>query len=146
MWILIETEQIRIMINNVYLAIPKECPHLKPHLLPGNLFISITFKGRGGRRAKSTRGHIWDGGLILFSKDHGFSSPKRTKIQNGHTTSTRSWRSCRQGSVRDPNCHLVNKPSSWISPHEVLQSWLINTVKWRIIRGRGRGLKERGDY
>ena len=41
------------MINNVYLAIPKECPHLKPHLLPGDLFISITFKGRGGRRAKS---------------------------------------------------------------------------------------------
>ena len=37
----------------------------------------------------------------------------------------------------------MNKPS-WISPHEVLQSWLINKVKWRIIRGRVRGLKERG--
>ena len=40
-------------------------------------------------------------------------------------------------------CQLVNK-TSWISPHEVLQSWLINTVKWRIIRGRGRGLKREG--
>ena len=39
---------------------------------------------------------------------------------------------------------LPNKPSSWISPHEVLQSWLINKVKWRIIRGRGSGLKREG--
>ena len=40
-------------------------------------------------------------------------------------------------------CQLVNK-TSWISPHKVLQTWLINTVKWRIIRGRGRGLKREG--
>ena len=40
-------------------------------------------------------------------------------------------------------CQLVNK-TSWISPHKVLQTWLINTVKWRIIRGRGRGHKREG--
>ena len=51
-------------------------------------------------------------------------------------------------------CQLVNNPS-WISPHQLLQSWLIDTVKWRIIRGRlgglltffhwkGGGLLERG--
>ena len=58
------------MINNVYLAIPKECPHLKPHLLPGDLFISITFKGRGGggRRAKSTRGIFEMGALFCLAK------------------------------------------------------------------------------
>ena len=38
-----------------------------------------------------------------------------------------------------PNCQLVKKPSR-ISPHEVLQSRLINTVKRRIIRGGVEGL------
>ena len=35
--------------------------------------------------------------------------------------------SCSRGSKTNLNFQLVNKPS-WSSPHEVLQSWLINTV------------------
>ena len=37
------------------------------------------------------------------------------------------FRSCSLGSESNPNFQMVNK-LSWISPHKVLQSWLINTV------------------
>ena len=40
---------------------------------------------------------------------------------------TKSWRSCTQGSKTNPNFQLVKKTSQ-ISPREILQSWLINTV------------------
>ena len=54
------------MINNVYLAIPKECSHLRPHLLPGDLFISITFKGRRGGGAELNRpGGIFEMGALF---------------------------------------------------------------------------------
>ena len=56
------------MINNVYLAIPKECPHLKPHLLPGDLFISITFKGRGGAELNRPGGIFEMGALFCLAK------------------------------------------------------------------------------
>ena len=41
----------------------------------------------------------------------------------------------------NPNFQLVNKPS-WVSPHEVLQSWLINAVYHLLVKnnnGEGRG-------
>ena len=144
MWILIETGQIRIMINNVYLAIPKECPHLKPHLLPGDLFISITFKRGGGARLNQP-GSIFEMGALFCLAKTMVSVLLKELQYKAENTSMRSWRSCSQGSIRDPNCQLVNKPS-WVSPHEVLQLWLItgNTVKWRIIRERDRGHKREG--
>ena len=40
---------------------------------------------------------------------------------------SKSWRSCTQGSKTNPNFQLVKKTSQ-ISPREILQSWLINTV------------------
>ena len=43
------------------------------------------------------------------------------------SSNTRSFRSCSQRSELIPNFQLVNRPSR-ISPQEVLQSWLINTV------------------
>ena len=55
----------------------------------------------------------------------------------------KSWRSCSQASESNPNFQLVNKPS-WISPNEVLQSWLINTVYHNLLvknnHWRGEGL------
>ena len=39
----------------------------------------------------------------------------------------KSWRSCSQGSKTNPNFQLVKKTSQ-ISPREILQSWLSNTV------------------
>ena len=39
----------------------------------------------------------------------------------------KSFRSCSQGTESNPNFHMVNNPF-WISPHKVLQSWLINKV------------------
>ena len=47
---------------------------------------------------------------------------------------------CSRGSKTNPNFRLVNKPSR-ISPHEVLQSWLINTVYYSFVKnnkGEGR--------
>ena len=49
---------------------------------PGGLFISNTGGGGGGGLLN------WDGGLcesgrIYFSKDNGFNSPKRTKVDGG---------------------------------------------------------------
>ena len=44
-----------------------------------------------------------------------------------------------QGSKSSPNFQLVNKPSQ-ISPHKVLQSWLINTVYHLLVKNNyGRG-------
>ena len=44
-----------------------------------------------------------------------------------------------QGSESSPNFQLVNKPSQ-ISPHKVLQSWLINTVYHLLVKNNyGRG-------
>ena len=51
--------------------------------------------------------------------------------------STRPWRSCSQGSKTNPNFQLMNKPSR-ISPHEVLQLWLINTVQHLLVKNNKR--------
>ena len=48
---------------------------------------------------------------------------------------------CSRGSKTNPNFQLVNKPSQ-ISPHEVLQSWLINTVYYSFVKdNKGEGRK-----
>ena len=72
------------MINNVYLAIPKECPHLKPHLLPGGLFISITFKGRGGAGLNRLGGIFEMGVLFCLAKTMVSVIPKELdyKVEN----------------------------------------------------------------
>ena len=55
----------------------------------------------------------------------------------------RTWRSCSQGSKRNPIFQLVNLPA-WIScPHKVLQLLLINTVFHVLVnnnKGEGGGL------
>ena len=51
------------------------------------------------------------------------------------------WTSCSRGSKPNPNVQLVNKPF-WISSHEVLQLWLINTVYHLFVKNnKGSGLK-----
>ena len=48
---------------------------------------------------------------------------------------------CSRESKTNPNFQLVNKPSR-ISPHEVLQSWLINTVYYSFVKNnKGEGRK-----
>ena len=59
-----------------------------------------------------------------------------------------SWRSCSGGSKTNPNFQLVNNTSQ-ISPHELLQSWLVNTFNHLLVKnnnGEGRGLKREGVY
>ena len=61
-------------------------------------------------------------------------------------SSTRSFRSYSRGSESNANFQLVNK-SSWISPHEVLQWWLINIGYQLLVKnklGRGGGLNREG--
>ena len=41
-----------------------------------------------------------------------------------------------QPRIKNNAKQLMNKPT-WICPHEVLQSWLIKIVKWRMTKGRG---------
>ena len=41
-----------------------------------------------------------------------------------------------QPRIKNNAKQLMNKPT-WICPHEVLQSWLIKIVKWRMMKGRG---------
>ena len=41
-----------------------------------------------------------------------------------------------QPRIKNNANQLMNKPT-WRCPREVLQSWLINTVKWRMMKGRG---------
>ena len=49
---------------------------------PGGLFISNT-GGVGGGGLLNRDGVLCESGLIYFSKDDGFSSPKRTKVDSG---------------------------------------------------------------
>ena len=110
------------MINNVYLAIPKECPHLKPHLLPGDLFISITFKGRGGDAGLNRPGGIFEmGALFCLAKTMVSVLPKELE----YTVENHKYEKLEVTQPRiNRRCQLVNK-TSWISPHKVLQSCLI---------------------
>ena len=62
------------------------------------------------------------------------------------SSSTRSWRLCNRGSNTNSNFQPLNIPS-WVGPHEVLQSRLINTVYHSLVKnnkGEGRGLKRDG--
>ena len=68
---------------------------------------------------------------------------EKAQVQEG-------WRSSSGGSKTNPNFHLVNKPSR-IGPHEVLQSSLIDTIFYLLVKnnkGRGGevGVKRRGAY
>ena len=84
--------------------------------LPGGLFISSPLEGGG-------LGLNRDVGLTKFRKDNGFSSPWTTRIQSGKAQVQEGLRSRIQGSESKPKSRI-----SPISPHEVLQSWLINKV------------------
>ena len=135
-------------VNNIYHSDPWST--LNPLLTPlGSLFISSPFEGGGGGLNRD-RGLIWEGGLLFnLEKTNGISSPWRTRIQSGEAQEQEGWRSCSRGSESNLNVQLVNKPPQ-ISPHKVLQSWLINAVYHYFIseeyfrRGEG-GLIESGD-
>ena len=89
---------------------------------------------------------IWGGGVLnrdggLFNLEKRMVSVlhKEPRIQSGEAQEQEGWRSCSRRSESNPNFQLVNKPSG-ISPHEVLQSWLINTVSHSLVENnRGRG-------
>ena len=75
------------------------------------------------------------GGGGLFERG-GLFSLERTMVSvrlhkeveyGGEKLKCKKFRSWNRGSVSHPNFQLVNKPSR-ISPHEILQSWLISTV------------------
>ena len=62
--------------------------------------------------------------IIIIICTVGFLGPDQTTVEykvEKLKYSTRSFRSCIQGSESNPNFHLVNKPSQ-ISRHEDLQS------------------------
>ena len=70
-----------------------------------------------------------------------FNCSKRTKIQSGKAQ-VQGLGVMQPRKKTNLNFQLVNKPS-WSSPHEVLQSWLINTVYHLLDKnnkGEGRGL------
>ena len=90
--------------------------NVKPPLsLPGGVFISSPFEQGGGGLFK------WE--MMMVKKEN-----TKWKI-----LITRSWSSCSRGSESNPNFQVVNKPSR-ISPHKVLESWLINTVNHLLLK------------
>ena len=66
---------------------------------------------------------IWEGELFNL---------KMTMVSVLHKVQE-GWTSCSRGSESNPNFQLVNKPSR-ISPHGVLQSWLINRVYHLLVK------------
>ena len=82
-------------------------------------------------------GDILDFGLYLSVSRLGYETSRII---------AKVWRSCSWGSESNPNFQVVNKPSQ-ISPHDVLQLWLINTVYHLLVKnksGEGRGALNRG--
>ena len=74
--------------------------------------------------------------IIIIICTVGFLGPDQTTVEykvEKLKYSTRSFRSCSQGSESNPNFHLVNKPTQ-ISRHEDLQSWLVNTVYHSLVK------------
>ena len=111
-------------------------PLLRP---PRRLFISNIFEGGGGCLLVS-------GGLFNLANTMVsiLYKEREYKVEN----LSKSWRSCSGGSKTNPNFQLVNKTSQ-ISPHELLQSWLVNTFNHLLVKnnnGEGRGLKRGGAY
>ena len=103
-------------------------PLLSP---PGGLFISSPFEGG----LIETGGLFERGGLFNLKTTVVSVLHKELDCKAGKSSSTRSFRSCRWGSESNPIFQLVNK-SSWISPHEVLQSWLIDTVYHLLVKNK----------
>ena len=83
--------------------------------------------GTGGAYLFQThgRGLIETGGL--FNLADTMVSVLHKELDYKMDNLSKSWRSCTQGSKTNPNFQLVKKTSQ-ISPREILQSWLINTV------------------
>ena len=117
---------------------------------PGRL---IYFKhrrwGRGGAGLLNRDGGLCESGLICFSRNDGFHSPKRTKVDSGKAQvqevggrAAEDWSKANHAELV-----VVNKPSR-ISPHEVLQSWLISNAVYHLLlknnKGKGKGLKREG--
>ena len=109
-------------------------PLLSP---PGGLLIQTYLRG---------------GGLFvsegLFNLAYSMVSVLHKELEYKVENLSKSWRSCSGGSKTNPNFQLVNKTSQ-ISPHELLQSWLVNTFNHLLVKnnnGEGRGLKRGGAY
>ena len=87
------------------------------------------------------------GGGYLIQKRRCYQfSIKNFGIQSGKAPVQEGWRSCNWGSESNPNFQMANKPSQ-ISPHEVLQTWLIITIYHLLGKNnQGRGEEEKGAY
>ena len=66
------------------------------------------------------------GALFNLEQRCWYKSPTE-KMPSEKAQVQEGWRSSSRGSKTNPNFQLVNKPS-WIGPHKVLQSSLIDTV------------------
>ena len=74
-------------------------------------------------------GYLRKGGSFNLETTMAWVLHKEYKVEK---LKSRSFRSCSRRSESNPNFKLVNKPS-WISPYEVLQSWLIKTVSHLLV-------------
>ena len=109
--------------------------------LPGGLFIWNIFEGEGVGLVE-TGGLFEMGGGLNLAKTMASVLYKELqyKVEKLKYKKLEVMQACRRGSKTNPNFQLVNKPSR-ISPHEVLQSWLINTVYYSFVKnnkGEGR--------
>ena len=120
-------------------------PLLSP---PGSLFISNTFKGGGGLIETTDLFNLAKTMVLVLHKELELDCERFLIFLWRYpviciilTFRSRRWKSCAQ----QKRVHLVEKPS-WTSPHEVLQSWLVNTVKHLLVKndkGDGGGGLER---
>ena len=87
-----------------------------------------------------------EGGYLIQKRRCYQFSIKNFGIQSGKAPVQEGWRSCNWGSESNPNFQMANKPSQ-ISPHEVLQTWLIITIYHLLGKNnQGRGEEEKGAY
>ena len=85
------------------------------------------------------------GALFNLAKTLVLVPHKKTKMPREKARVQEGWRSSSRGSKTNSNFQLVNKPS-WIGPHVVLQSSLVDTVFYSLVknnkrRGCGVGVK-----
>ena len=100
---------------------------INPLLSPQGGLLFQTYLRRGGG---------------LFNLANTMVSVLHKELEYKVKNLSKSWRSCSGGSKTNLNFQLVNKTSQ-ISPHELLQSWLVNTFNHLLVKnnnGEGRGL------
>ena len=113
---------------------------------PGSLIYFQHRRWDGGGGLLNRDGGLCGSGLICFSRDDGFSSPKRTKVDRGKAQVREVGGHSAEDQTQIRTCSWwINHPGSvhmkfYSRDWSVIQSIIYD---WRIIRGKGRGLKER---